>query len=100
VPILKARAKKVFESGLWMGAEIDGFHAKIRYIHGGDKGILGAIIDANARLGVQLTDDVNAFFNVHYFGSGGEGTNTDDVGLGDGFVKNWLHVSTVTLGFI
>lgn len=100
VPVLKFRARKTFESGLWIGTEIDGFYANIRYINGGDEDILGAIIDANARVGVALTDQIDAFFNVRYFGGGGEGTNTDDVGPGDGFVKNWLHLSTITVGFI
>jgi hypothetical protein len=100
VPVLKLRARKTFDSGLWIGAEIDGFYANIRYINGGDEDILGAVLDANARVGVALTEDLDAFFNVRYFGGGGEGTNTDDTGPGDGFTKNWLHVSTITVGFI
>ncbi len=43
---------------------------------------------------------VRAFVNLRYLGGGAVGTSEDETGPGDGYVKNWLHFGTVTLGFI
>jgi len=98
VPILKARWTEPFSHGLWMGAEADGFYAPISYLNGSDNEVIGAILDASVRGGISLPMRSRAFVNVRYLGGGSVGTSTGDDVQGDGFVENWLHFLTVTLG--
>ena len=91
VPILKFRGRRGYDSGFWIGAEVDGFYAPI-----GD--VKGAILDASIRAGFRLPKNMEAFFNIRYLGGGAAGTSEDDLGPGDGYVKNWLHFLTVTVG--
>ena len=70
------------------------------YINGSDNEVVGAILDASLRTGVQVSDPVKAFFNLRYLGGGAVGTSDDDDGPGDGYVRNWLHFLTVSAGFV
>jgi len=97
VPILKVRTRRVFAGGFWIGAEADGFYAPVSYINGSDNEVVGAILDASLRAGLILPKNAEAFLNIRYLGGGAVGTS-DDVGPGDGYVKNWLHFLTVTAG--
>jgi hypothetical protein len=99
VPIFKFRAKYPFDSGVWIGTEIDGFYASGKYITGSDNDFEGAILDASARIGFELTDYLDSFLNIRYIGGGAKGTEEDDPGPGDGFTDNWLHTISVSLGF-
>ena len=101
VPLLKLRARYNFDSGYWVGSEIDGFYARIRIINGDtNSDIMGAVYDANLRAGATLADGLDAFLNVRFLGGGSEGTDTDDTDpTSDGYTKNWLHLTTVSLGF-
>lgn len=98
VPALKLRVTWYHSSGFWLGTEIDGIYAPVSYLNGSDEEITGAILDASIRAGLTLPRNVQAFINVRYLGGGAVGTNTDDPGPGDGYVRNWLHFLTVTLG--
>lgn len=98
VPILKVRARRVFDGGFWIGAEADGFYAPVSYINGSDNEVVGAILDASLRAGLVLPGNTEVFLNVRYLGGGAVGTSDDDEGPGDGYVKNWLHFLTVTAG--
>ncbi|MBN1271391.1 MAG: hypothetical protein JXB26_03900 [Candidatus Aminicenantes bacterium] len=98
VPILKFRWRRVFDSGFWLGSEADGFYAPISYINGSDNEVVGAILDASFRMGVILPKNTEAFLNIRYLGGGAVGTSEDETGPGDGYVKNWLHFLTVTVG--
>ena len=99
VPVLKARGRYTFSKGPWIGTEIDGFYAPVSYLNGSDEEITGAILDASVRAGIPvLKQRGDLFLNVRYLGGGAVGTNTDNEGPGDGYVKNWLHFITVTLG--
>lgn len=101
VPIIKFRTHVPLGNKLWFGFEADGFYAPIRYLNGGDSDVVGAIADLSLRLGRPISKHIDAFLNFRYLGGGGEGTSDDtDGGPGDdGFVKNWLHFATVSLGF-
>lgn len=99
VPILKFRTQIPLGQKFWFGFEADAFYAPIRYLNGGDSDVEGAIADVSLRAGRQLTDNIEGFVNFRYLGGGGEGTDDDEDGPGDGYVKNWLHFATVSLGF-
>jgi len=90
VPILKFRGHRGYDSGFWIGAEVDGFYAPF-----GD--VTGAILDASVRAGFRLPKNMETFLNIRYLGGGASGT-TSTAGPGDGYVKNWLHILTVTVG--
>lgn len=99
VPILKARWRKTLGGGFWMGAEIDGFYAPISYINGSDTEVVGAIADGSLRAGVRLKGGVEWFLNLRYLGGGATGTgDRAPTEPGDGYVRNWLHFMTVSLG--
>lgn len=99
VPILKLKTRKYFNDRLFTEVEADGFYAPISYINGSDKEIIGAILDASWRTGYQFDTRVKGFFNLRYLGGGSVGTGDID-GPGDGYLKNWLHFYTVSLGAI
>lgn len=99
VPILKARWRTTLAGGWWLGAEVDGFYAPISYINGSDNEVVGAIADASLRAGLRLKGGVEWFLNVRYLGGGATGTSDRaPTEPGDGYVRNWLHFLTVSLG--
>lgn len=100
VPILKFRHKLPIGDKFWWGSEFDGFYAPVSYLNGSDEEVVGAILDASLRAGIKIKERGNSFLNIRYLGGGAVGTSDDDLGLGeDGFVENWLHFVTVSLGF-
>lgn len=99
VPILKFRARQPLAGEFWWGFEADGFYAPVRYLNASDSDVTGAILDASVRVGRPLTDRIEGFANLRYLGGGGEGTSEEDDDFGDGYVENWLHFATVSLGF-
>jgi hypothetical protein len=98
VPLLRARGLYSFQNGWWLGAEVDGFYAPIKYINGGDSDVEGAILDSSIRIGYHLHRSMDLFINMRYLGGGAEGTSKDDSDRGDGFVSNWLHTLAFTIG--
>jgi hypothetical protein len=101
VPALKFRAKYYLGDFLWLGTEIDGIYAAGRGVTGSTEvstDFVGAIIDASLRAGFTPRPPVDVFLNLRYLAGGAEGTDTDDPGPGDGYVKNWLHAFSVSLG--
>ncbi|MBN1755197.1 hypothetical protein JW877_03185 [bacterium] len=99
VPVLKIRVARYFSDKYWVALEGDGIYAPISYLNGSNEEITGAILDASLRMGITLTEPAKAFFNLRYLGGGAVGTSEDDQGPGDGYVKNWLHFLTATVGF-
>jgi hypothetical protein len=99
VPVIKLRGRYTFDGGFWLGGEIDGFYAPIKYLNGGKSDVVGAIVDASVRAGLNLLPAVDAFVNVRYVGGGAEGTSSSDDGPGDGYTSNWIHLMFLTLGF-
>ncbi|MBN2551120.1 MAG: hypothetical protein JXB06_00060 [Spirochaetales bacterium] len=101
VPALKFRVKYYLGDVFWLGSEIDGIYAAGRGVTGStdvSTDFVGAIIDASLRAGFTPRPPVDVFLNLRYLGGGAEGTDTDDPGPGDGYVKNWLHAFSVSLG--
>jgi hypothetical protein len=98
VPTIKARGRYTFDSGLWLGGEVDFMYAPVKYINGGDSDVEGAIVDLSLRAGYPVRSWANVFVNLRYIGGGAEGTSPDDDTVGDGFVANWLHFLTLSIG--
>lgn len=100
VPALKVRGNMQLDELFYLELEADGIYAPISYLNGSDNETTGAILDANFRTYMKVSKPVKAFLNLRYLGGGAVGTSEDDPGPGDGYVKNWLHFGTVSLGFV
>jgi hypothetical protein len=98
VPALKMRGTAFHKPGIYSQIEIDGIYAPVSYLNGSDNEVIGAILDASYRFGMDVHTNVKSFLNLRYLGGGAVGTS-DDKGPGDGYVKNWLHFTTLTIGF-
>lgn len=99
VPILKLKGKAQLSKHVYAELEADGFYAPVSYINGDDNEVIGAILDASFRIGLNVIDPVDTFINLRYLGGGSVGVG-DIEGPGDGYTKNWLHFLTVTAGFV
>jgi hypothetical protein len=100
VPALKIRGKAQLNNCFYAELEADGIYAPVSYLNGSDNEIVGAILDANLRMGAQINESGRLFLNIRYLGGGATGTDTGDVWPGDGYVKNWLNFLTVSTGFV
>lgn len=100
VPILKFRTRYSKKQKTYTELEADGFYAPISYLNGSDNEVIGAILDASIRQGLKVNDEVGAFLNLRYLGGGAVGTSDVDERPGDGYTRNWLHFTTVTIGFV
>lgn len=100
VPALKIRGKANLNRLFFLEMEADGIYAPVSYLNGSDNEVVGAILDASVRGGLKIAEPVTAFLNLRYLGGGAVGTSDNVKGPGDGYVKNWLHFSTVSLGFV
>lgn len=100
VPAIKIRSKAQLNDYFYAEIEADGIYAPVSYLNGSDNEIVGAILDASARIGAHLNESVGLFLNLRYLGGGATGTDTGDVWPGDGYVKNWLNFLTVSTGIV
>lgn len=101
VPLLKFRGRWGLPHRFFAGAEIDGIYAPVSYLNGSDTEITGALLDAQLRGGLAFDTIVPAevFVGWRYLGGGAVGTSDDiEPGYGDGYVRNWLHFWTTSLG--
>ena len=98
VPLLQFRGRGPVVGPFWMGGELAGFWAPIRYLNGGKSDVEGAIWDASLRFGLALKRGIDPFLNVRYLGGGAQGTSSDSQPFSDGFNRNWLHFLSVSLG--
>jgi hypothetical protein len=73
------------------------FYASGRFITGGQR-LRRSILDASLRGGFSPRENLDVFLNVRYLGGGAVGTEEDFPGPGDGYVRNWLHTVSVSLG--
>lgn len=99
VPALKIKSRTQLTDRVFAELEADGIYAPISYLNGSDNEVVGAILDASLRCGIELNEPVSAFVNARYLGGGAVGTSEVD-GPGDGYVRNWLNFATITTGFI
>ncbi len=100
VPALKLRTRSQLSPKIYAAIEADGMYAPVSYLNGSDNEVVGAILDASLRLGMEVMEPVDMFLNVRYLGGGAVGTSDDNIGPGDGYVRNWLSFLTVSTGFI
>ena len=100
VPILKARIRQPAGETAWWGLEVDGFYAPVSYLNGDNNEVVGAILDASGRYGLTLNRGIDTFLNLRYLGGGAVGIDDDSTGPGDGYTKNWLHFTSLSLGFM
>lgn len=100
VPIIKLYSKALVKERSFFAFEADGFYAPVSYLNGSDDEIIGAILDASLRYGLQINEPVSSFLNLRYLGGGAVGTNTDSKAVGDGYTKNWINFITVSAGFV
>lgn len=100
VPILKTRFTAQLSDRVYTELEADGFYAPVSYLNGDTNEVIGAILDASFRTGLQLTDPIKVFFNLRYLGGGSVGTSDDIQVAGDGYARNWLHFMTVSAGAV
>lgn len=99
VPALKIKSKYQINDQTYAELEADGIYAPVSYLNGSTTEIVGAILDASLRGGLEVTNELDGFLSLRYLGGGAVGTSKDPVGPSDGYVKNWLHFGTVSMGF-
>lgn len=103
VPLLGLRAHLAPTPKFWMGAEVVGFYAPIRYLNGGKSDVEGAFFDTSLRMGMRATKKVYPYINLRWVGGGGEGTSASPKPIApplkpDGFTKNWLYLMSLSIG--
>jgi len=98
VPILKARYKKRINKNWWYAGEADGFYAPISYLNGSTNEVIGAILDANLRVGLDISEQYFPYLNLRYIGGGAVGTSSEKDFSGDGYSNNWLHFLVLSVG--
>jgi hypothetical protein len=98
VPIIKLIGRRNFESGFWIGTELDGFYASSSFFNGADFKFVGAIWDLSLRCGLRTVYGSDLFLNVRYLGGGAYGTSQNNEPPSDGFTDNWLNTFSVSLG--
>ena len=99
VPIIKFRSKNRLFDNWWYGTEIDGFYAPISYLNGSNNEVIGAILDSNLKLGVNITEQYSPYINLRYIAGGSVGQSSETYNLSDGYSNNWLHFFVISLGF-
>lgn len=95
VPLLHASFWRRLGGPYWLELDVDGIYAPIKYINGNDNGVEGALLDANARLGLDIGEHVAPFLNLRYLGGGAEGSSD---GSPAEYNSNWLQFFIVSLG--
>jgi hypothetical protein len=98
VPAFKVKSHAYLGERVFAELEADGIYAPISYLNGSDNEVVGAILDASLRVGMEFEEPITAFLNFRYLGGGAVGTSDID-GPGDGYVRNWLNFLTLTAGF-
>ena len=98
VPLLKFRGRGFVRGGFWLGGEVAGFYAPIRFLNGGRSDVEGAIADASFRAGLAWRRGIDTYINIRYIGGGARGTSSDPGPFSDGFNGNWLHFMALSLG--
>lgn len=98
VPLIKLRGRLGIGDRGWLGAEVDGIWAPIKYINGSSSDVEGALVDLSLRGGYEIARSLDLFVNIRYLAGGAEGTSDEDKGPGDGYVSNWLHFVTLSVG--
>lgn len=99
VPILAFRGRGTLTKQLWMSGEFQGFYANIRGVNGGSTDVEGAIADTNLKLGLAGPKGASSFLCLRYVGGGAVGQSLRADPFTDGFTQNWLHLTSLSIGF-
>ena len=99
VPLLKMRGRFELKDDKWVGFEMDGSYAPIKYINGDVSDVVGALIDTSVQSGIKLKNGIDPFINVRYVAGGAEGTTSDPDPGEDGYVLNWVQFAAINVGF-
>lgn len=100
VPLLKIQGRYELPNARWWGFEADGSYAPIKYLNGDVSDVVGAILDSSVRGGFKLKSGIDTYLNLRYVGGGAEGTESEPDPGKDGYVENWLHVMSFSIGFL
>lgn len=95
VPILKVRGRYTFASSAFFACEIDGIGIQFPSQTGS---VLGVLVDASLRAGYSPAAFVETFVNVRYLGGGARGPGQRPEGGGDGYVDNFFHTLSFSVG--
>lgn len=97
VPLLKVRGRTTFRNDVFMGVEVDGIGIQFPSEQGS---VLGVFFDASLRLGYSPTKLLETFVNLRYLGGGARGPGSKPLSpeFGDGYVDNFIHAMTVSVG--
>ncbi len=98
VPILKVRGRYTFANNAFIGTEIDGIGIQFPSELGS---VLGVFVDASVRAGFSPTQFLETFVNLRYVGGGARGPGSKPLSpaFGDGYVDNFIHAMTFSVGF-
>lgn len=107
VPILKLRAKYTFNNNFYIATDSDGFFASSAWINGADFDFEGSVYDLSLRLGGNMTDYLETFLNIRFFGGNAKGISQYETkrwsenSIEDSFyTQNDLSSLIISLGFI
>jgi hypothetical protein len=98
VPLAKFRLRLPLGEATWLGAEVDGIYAPVKYFNGSDNDVEGAIVDASLRGGLDVGRGTDFFLNVRYLAGGASGTSDDPDPGSDGYSSDWLQFFSLSLG--
>ena len=98
VPLLKLRGRYTFGNDVFLGTEVDGIGIQFPSEQGS---VLGLFFDASLRVGYSPTRFMETFLNLRYLGGGARGPGSKPLApeFGDGYVNNFIHALTLTVGF-
>ena len=100
VPLLAARTRYNIDKQRWWGFDFAGAYAPIKYLNGDVSDVIGALLDTSLRTGIRLNRGVDSFVNLRYVGGGAEGTESSPNDNKDGFISNWVHFGSLSIGFM
>ncbi len=98
VPLVKLRGRYTFGNNVFIGTEVDGIGIEFPSEQGS---VLGLFFDTSLRVGYSPTQFFETFLNVRYLGGGARGPGSAALApeFGDGYVNNFIHALTLSVGF-
>jgi hypothetical protein len=98
VPLVKVRGRYTFGNDVFVGTEVDGIGIEVPTEQGS---VLGLFFDASLRVGYSPTRFMETYLNLRYLGGGARGPGSKALApeFGDGYVNNFIHALTLTVGF-
>jgi hypothetical protein len=98
VPLLKVRGRYTFGNDVFLGAEVDGIGIQFPSEQGS---VLGLFFDTSLRVGYSPTRFLETFVNLRYLGGGARGPGSKPLSpkFGDGYVDNFIHAVSASVGF-